>query len=216
MTTLQPRARLRGETGAVITEAAIVGPLFFLLLFLIMEGGLLFRNYLSVTSASRDGALGGAAAENDSPGLSDYTILRSVGRMASALPTGTVEKVVVFKGDRTLGVDSPVPSLCLTAPTGLPGQCNVYGPADLARSKTEFATLPSAQQWRSADRDDNAGCLAYGPNDLAGTDFLGVYVVTTHNGITGFFGTSRPVTSRSVVRLEPKESVAGASNPTCS
>jgi Flp pilus assembly protein TadG len=50
------RRRARGEEGQALVEFAIVLPVLCLLLFGIMQFGLLFYNYIDLTSATRDGA----------------------------------------------------------------------------------------------------------------------------------------------------------------
>ncbi len=53
------RPRRRGERGAAAVEFAIVLPLLFVLLFGIIEFGILFYNYQVITNASREGARAG-------------------------------------------------------------------------------------------------------------------------------------------------------------
>lgn len=54
-TRFTPR-RLRDQRGAAMVEFAIILPLLLLVVFGILQFGLLFYNYLDLTSATRDGA----------------------------------------------------------------------------------------------------------------------------------------------------------------
>lgn len=64
---MELRKLLQKKRGQAIVEFALILPIFILILVGIMEFGLLFHQYLVVTSASREGArtaaLGGTDAE---------------------------------------------------------------------------------------------------------------------------------------------------------
>jgi Flp pilus assembly protein TadG len=53
------------ETGQTMTEFAIVLPLLVVLLFGIIQFGILFNNYVTLTDAVRSGAREGAVSRND-------------------------------------------------------------------------------------------------------------------------------------------------------
>ena len=59
------REVLRKKRGQAMVEFALVLPIFILLLMGIMEFGLLFHQYLVVTSASREGARAAAVGGTD-------------------------------------------------------------------------------------------------------------------------------------------------------
>jgi Flp pilus assembly protein TadG len=48
--------RLRGESGQTLAEFAVMLPVLCLILFAIIQFGVLFHNYITVTDASRVGA----------------------------------------------------------------------------------------------------------------------------------------------------------------
>lgn len=67
---MKKRAAFRSEHGQSMTEFALVLPLLVLLLFSIIQFGIAFNNYISLTDAVRAGARKGAVARHlsDPPG----------------------------------------------------------------------------------------------------------------------------------------------------
>jgi Flp pilus assembly protein TadG len=56
---------LRKEHGQTMTEFALVLPLLALLLFAVIQFGIVFNNYLTVTDAARAGARKAAVSKNE-------------------------------------------------------------------------------------------------------------------------------------------------------
>lgn len=67
---MRNRAAFRSERGQSMTEFALVLPLLVLILFSIIQFGIVFNNYISLTDAVRAGARKAATARhlNDPPG----------------------------------------------------------------------------------------------------------------------------------------------------
>lgn len=183
-----------------MVEAAIVGPLFFLLIFAFIEGGLLFRTYLTASNASRDGARAGAAADNRS--YADFEILQTVARDTAAVSRRDVMRIVVFLGSRTDGYKSTPRGACRRG-VATRNLCNVYNASDLSLTRTQFgaSSYRKDDSWPGTARDYNLG--GYGAR--SGTDYLGVQVVVRHQAVTGVLGSTRDVTVTTVMRLEPME-----------
>jgi Flp pilus assembly protein TadG len=59
------RFSLRKEQGQAMTEFVLVLPLLALLLFAVIQFGILFNHYLTVTDAARAGARRGAVSRQD-------------------------------------------------------------------------------------------------------------------------------------------------------
>lgn len=57
--------KLRQERGQAMVEFALVLPLLVVLLFAIVQFGIVFNNYVTLTDATRAGARAGAVARND-------------------------------------------------------------------------------------------------------------------------------------------------------
>jgi len=66
----------RDDRGATLVEAALVYALLFLALFAVVEFGLAFKDWLSVSHAAREGARAGATYGDDP--RSNIAILRSM------------------------------------------------------------------------------------------------------------------------------------------
>jgi len=54
--------RVRGERGAAVVEFAIIGPILFLLIFGLIDFGLIFNDFLAVRNGAQNGARLGAVA----------------------------------------------------------------------------------------------------------------------------------------------------------
>ncbi len=101
------REVLRKKRGQAMVEFALVLPIFILLLMGIMEFGLLFHQYLVVTSASREGARAAAV------GGTDAEIMAVTSFAAASIDKGNLTTLVTpairVKGTAvTVSVTNPV------------------------------------------------------------------------------------------------------------
>ena len=70
------RTAAAGERGAALIETALIVPVVFLILFGLVDGGLLFKDYLTVSHASREGAR--AVVEQELDAYADWEMLQVV------------------------------------------------------------------------------------------------------------------------------------------
>lgn len=73
---LRGRAPVDGEKGAALPEFALILPLLLVVLFGIIEIGMAFKDYLSVTHATTEGARAGVSAADDVQ--ADFVVLETV------------------------------------------------------------------------------------------------------------------------------------------
>ena len=194
------------ERGAALVEAAIVTPAFFALIFGILEIGLLFRNSLTTNNGAVQGAR--AASVRGQAEDADYLIIRSVEHGLEAMDLQNLEMLVVF---RATGPDSVVPTACLTAsqtynpsnPTA--PACNRYTPADFfAEIEDPVTGNPTGNFGCGGSAIDRFWCPDDRETSLsAGTDYIGIYIETNHQFISGFFTDGRALTETKIIRLEP-------------
>lgn len=144
--------RRRGERGAVLVEAAIVLPVVLTLLLGVIEFGFVWKDKLALSTGVRAGARVGSA--DGTNGAADYDILRQI---KSAIGGLDVKRVIIW--DAT--ASSSLPSTCTavtppantTSKAGVPGVCNVYGPAwfvssyTISSSSFNCATSSSSVDW---------------------------------------------------------------------
>jgi Flp pilus assembly protein TadG len=62
---MNSRQHIRNEQGQTMTEFAIVLPVLVLLVFAVIQFGILFNNYVTLTDAARAGARKAAVSRND-------------------------------------------------------------------------------------------------------------------------------------------------------
>lgn len=200
-------ARLRSrrdgsrDRGAVMVEFVLAVPLVILFAFAIIEFSLIWRNSLTVTTASQ---LGARAAANAGPErLADYRALSSALSGLSELPPDAViERVVVFKPIDDQGTMDPD---CRTATTGKTGLCNVYVGSNLNNPSSTIFGVPG-ETCDSGD-PDVFWCPTSRKNDFGtGFDRVGVFVAVRHQHVTGvlFGDTTRTLTQTTVMQLEPE------------
>jgi Flp pilus assembly pilin Flp len=179
----------RNERGATIVEAAIVYGLLFLALFAVIEFGLGFKNWLSVSHAAREGARAGATYGSNP--RADIQILNDVaGTLAAAsIADGLVVRIFEPGGQSTTYTYSP------------PGDCSDNSPGNILVGCCEWTPCPepfrdsyTVPNWNPANRDDSAPF----------TDRIAVEVQFTHVWVTGFFSPDADFTTVTDFAIEPQ------------
>lgn len=199
MTIAEFRARLRRQRGAAMVEAAMVTPLIAMIVFGIFEFGLLFRSYLTVTASSGQAARAASVAAS-SPSA-DYLILQTVSHAMEPHGLENVQRIVVYHAS---GPGDPVPTACLGGSVN--DVCNYYTAADVALPYVDEAGAVTGNWGCDVGARDVAWCPMDRETDItgAGPDYVGVYVETRHNLLTGMIGSSILLDETTVTRLEPK------------
>lgn len=181
-----------------MVEASITSLVFLMLVFGIMELGLLFRSSLATNNTAREGARVASAGGSDRD--ADYLVLRSVEHGIKALGLENLDMVVVYRAE---GPEDEMDSLCLVA--SQPGECNHYTKADFFDKKENEDGSPTGLWGCGAAANDDSWC----PTDRQtsrsaplGPDYVGIYVQAEHNFMTGFFSDSSTISATTVLRLE--------------
>jgi len=194
------RRRAGGDRGAALVEAAIVTPVFALLVFGILEFGLAFRDYLTVANVARDSARGASAFGDDT--YADYNVLAIAEQASEGFRPNELQRVIIFDAGSVSGSifsSSHPANPCLASSTGIAGVCNVYTAADFDRPKSDFGCRSDRnldRYWCPSSREVRAS----GP-----PDYVGVYVRARHDFITGLFGPGMDLTDEIVMRIEPQD-----------
>lgn len=179
---------VRSERGAVLVETALVAPLMLGMIFGAGEFGIMFRDKVSLQSASRQAVIAGAKAGNLPD--ADYRIVEAIrGSVASstaagspAIGTSQIDKVIIYKSTTVDGLPS---SACLTLASpshGVGGVCNVYYGSELATGTGTGSTADSFQSW------SNCGAC-WTPASRTSSDYIGVQIELLHTWDTPFLGT---------------------------
>ena len=186
-----------------MTEAAIISPVFFALLFGVIEMGILFRDHLTITNATRDGARTAAASGGDVD--ADWRILQTINQSAAAADRGDIQRIVIFKATST----SDKPTATCKAGTAVDGVCNVYTVADFARPASDFNCSSNLVDRRFCPSGpiSPTGPPYWRDTRMSALGYIGVYVEMRHRYVTGFFGSSIQIRDTSVVRIEPRTAI---------
>lgn len=176
-----------------VLEAAFVTPVFFLLIFGVVELGLTMNDYLAVANTVRAGSRVASASGDDL--YADYGIIQRVEAESSALPRSSIVRIVVYKAS-ALGEK---PTATCQAGTPVTGVCNVYTTAAFDKTKAQFGCL-------TTETLDKSWCPTTRKVTLTGTgpDYVGVWMKVNHQPITKMFVTTQTLSDQSVIQLEPR------------
>lgn len=202
---IRNRASDRTDRGAVMIEFLLAVPIVILFVFAVVEFSLLWRNSLTVSTASQ---LGARAAANAGPHrLADHNALSSALAGLSELPgDATVQRIVVFS---PIDADGTMDPDCVAGPSKV-GICNVYDGALLLNPlPADFTTAadPATQLTCETGSPDESWCPGSRTNSFAsGFDQVGLYVEVRHRFVTGLVLPSREqiIRDETVMQLEPE------------
>ena len=163
-------------------EAALVTPLFILLLFGIIEFGMFFKDYLAVSSASRAGVRIASAEPRMATFADDAAA--AVLREGSALKPTSIKEVCVYKSDAN---GYPVGgSSAFTSCTS----CVQYRYDAATDTMKEYS-----DSWPATSHNACADDVAH--------DSVGVFIRYSYSSVTGLIFKSTDITDHTVMRFEP-------------
>jgi hypothetical protein len=180
------RTRADEERGSALVETAIVLSLLMILAIGAFEWGMAFRDWLSVSSATREGAR--VAASAGKVGDADCVILEATAGSLLSVDDGRIAFVDIYKADTT------------GAPTGQMQRYKPFVPGD------EVGNLRCVR-WFAVN--DTAYPPAARDNIGAERDWIGVRLEFTHSWKTGLFWWSGGVTwnDRTIILMEPDPTI---------
>lgn len=197
--------RGRDDRGAALLEAALVTPLFLLLVFGVFEFGLMYRDVLSSSDAAANGARRGAVIGpriTASGFNADFEIIREVRNSLGSIPVDYIDRIVIFEAGPpgAGGALAQVPHACKVMDSQ-PGVCNVYDAANaflaVEQGVNDYFDCDAGGRscaWLPTSRSNGPT-----PTDI---DYLGVWIRIQRPYITGIFGDVFTFEHASVVRLE--------------
>lgn len=206
--------RNRDECGAVAVEAALILPVLVLLIVGIIEFSLLMKDNVAVTSAVRVGGRIASASPGAGPGTCPsgpspppctpatapafaQAAADAIARAGTVLPKNEIDYIWVYEANSN---GLPGTSTSLTTAT-----CTVSC-VKYTWSTSESAFRYASGSWQSSSVNACVNDTSTTPVSAAGntgTTVLGVYMHAHHNWITGWFGTSKAMSDRAVMKFEP-------------
>lgn len=189
------RRRAERSRGATLIEAAFVTPVFFFLIFGLIEFGLTMSSISTTTSSAREGARYAAANfATSSDRLAAANSIRDVVQVDLGALTGfgTPQTLWIY---RAASNGEPANGAGFTS-----CNTNCYRYTWNAGTRS-FAYDTGSPGWTTPD-----ACLN-DPSTAAGSlDSIGVYLRTVHRTVTGIFA-NRVINEHVTIRLEPLPSV---------
>jgi Flp pilus assembly protein TadG len=184
----------RSERGAVAVEAALITPVLVLILFGIIEFGLVFKDDLAITSAVRAGARMGSAEPEVSTFAQDAA--NQVGREGTALDPTKITQLWVYRADpANINKDG--------RPVG--GSVNSDGTFSNCTTCVKFTWNSSSKTFvpRSDSPGWNGTTINACQND-PNRDSVGVYMEFKHSAVTGLIFNNMTLHSHTVMSFEPQ------------
>lgn len=188
---MRARRPLRGKSndrGSTLVEFSLVFGLLLTLALGAFEYGMVFRDYLSVTIASREGGRVAASAANF--GQADCVILEATAGALQSLNSGEIEEVHIYKSDTTGSYPGASSSFTRRYSPFVAGD-----PALVACASTQWNAEHLGSNWEPNDRVNTAGSA----------DWIGVRVSFQHTWITNFLWWNGTVNfaDDAIFRMEP-------------
>lgn len=183
------------ERGATLVEAAVALPILLLIVVAILELGLVFKDYLTVSYLSREAARIGALAGNDEG--ADCAILLGIEDLATSRDLARLGTIEIYRA-------SPSGAVLQGPNTGVyeggdPPQCTTPTP------DVDDTWTVNSSPWPTDDRE-----VSVGP--AVSPDIIGIRIQLQHDWITGLppFNGSIDIDERTITRMEPKAFYPGS------
>ena len=175
------------DRGATIVEFSLIFPILVLIVIGILELGMVFKDYLTVSALSREGARIGALAGDDL--RADCAIAIGIGTLASPGDLARLDTIEIYHANSD-GVVIGSPNTA-EFQGGDPSKCTVPPAVDDTWDM-------NSSNWAPGGRETHVG-----PN--VSPDIIGVRVRMRHDWITGFppFQGFVDIDERTITRLEP-------------
>jgi hypothetical protein len=203
-----------GEGGASAVEFALVVPVLLLLVFGIIEFGLVMRDYLSVASSVRVGAriaaTGAGAGAGTCPGAPVVCVPANVPALAqagadaiqqagTAMPQDLIQYIFVYSAN-----SNGYPGTLTSMPTTKAGCAAVAKCVVFTWNKVLDRFVYDSGTWSSASIN---ACI-----NSASAESVGLYMKADHPYLTGFFGSTLSLQDRAVMKFEPLPAISCAAN----
>lgn len=174
------RVSLQRDDGAVAVEAALIFPVFVLLVFGIIEFSMVLRDHVALTAAARSGVRT-ASAMPRTAGF-DTNSAAAVVRAGTGMPMSTVEEMWIYEAGAN----------------GYPTGQSSFTTCDSRCERYTFNNGVFTQVGGSWSHSDINACAG----DVGMTS-VGIYIRAEHKFASGLFGTGIEMADHAVMRFEP-------------
>lgn len=180
-----------GQRGATVVEAAIVLPIMLMAIFAVVEYGFLFKDWLTVGHAAREGVRVGATLGDDRFANIELldTVAETMGTAAIADPGMQVRIYNPATGVFDTYAFNPSSSICKGA-----GDCCLWTPCPDPSPEYVASGDYTAPTWLPSSRDISAPV----------TDRIGVRISYFHTYITGLIPGPNDLTIAVEYQVEPQ------------
>lgn len=189
--------RRYGQEGASLIEAAIIMPVLLLVIVGILEVGLAFKDFLTVSYISREGARIAALAGDDTG--ADCAILTGIGDLITQGDLARIQEIQIYKADPNTGNQ------------GASFNRAVYSAGEDPTICTEPVGGQAGDGWTityvgAGYVPTSRGVAVSASTGGYNLDIIGVRVILNREWVTGFgpFSGSVTVDESTITRMEPE------------
>ncbi len=206
------RPRCTADDGAALMETSIIAPFFLLVVFFLMEAGLVYRDYLAtgdtVSDAVKFGAMQGGKL-TPTGASADFTMMTAIRQGLANIPQSWVQRIVIYKANAA-SAGTPVaqvPAACKTGLSSTTYKCNVYSDTFTAfyraqQGDSTYFSCVSGLPEPACGWPPTAASRPDGPKN-ANIAYVGVYVKVSRRMMTGLFGRTFTFEVAGIQRVEP-------------
>lgn len=183
------RLSRRTDHGSTLIEWAIIMPMLLLLALGAYEYGMLFRDSLTVSTATREaGRVAASAADH---GKADCVILEAAAGALQSLQTGEIDEIQIYKSDENGSYPGATSSYMRRYSPFVAGDPNLVA----CSGGTNWNAEQLGTNWDPSDRVDDPG----------DADWIGVKINYVHTYQTNFlwFSGTTSLSDDAIFRIEP-------------
>ena len=177
-----------GDRGVTLVEFSLLFGILMMLALGAFEYGMLFRDSLTVATASREA--GRVAASTANYGNADCVILEAAAGALQSLNAGTIDEIHIFKSDENGSYPGSVSSF-----TRRYSPLQSGDPSLVACTGSDWNAEQLGMDWEPVDRVNTEG----------GADWIGVRISYDHTWLTNFLWWNGTVglEDDAIFRIEP-------------
>lgn len=182
------KTRWDKQSGATLIEAAVAFPLIILMIVGLMEVGLVFKDFLTVSAASREGAR--IAALAGSHDQADCAVVVGIADLLTPADLDRINRIEIYKAAEGTGAQGAT-NIAVRDLSDDPLVCvQPHAPSD--------GWTISPVNYPATSRQTEVGST--------NLDIIGVRVIMTRDWVTGFppFSGSMTIDESTITRVEPE------------
>jgi len=201
--------RRRRSRGQALVEFAMIAPIFFMLLFGLLEFALIGMSVATYNFAAKDGARVGSLLGRTRSDV-DFQIVQDISSRSAGFVAAKILRVEVYRSDQTgalpTGGPPPTPECTYTPPFNFAVDASGTPTDPGWACGSQICSSIAANTWPACARNDT----------LLNADYLGVKITYQYTYLTSFASgglSALTLSATSVQRVEPQDFQGDTTRP---